>query len=40
MENITLEHSEKGKVLLVLNNYTFYKNRITQGGGKWRFILK
>jgi hypothetical protein len=30
MENITRVFSEKGKVLLILNDYTFYKDRIIQ----------
>jgi hypothetical protein len=34
MENITGVYSEKCKILLVLNNYTFYKNRVTQVGVK------
>jgi len=40
MENITRVYIEKGKVLLVLKNYTFYKDRITQAGVKWRCTLK
>jgi hypothetical protein len=40
MENITRMYSEKGNVLLVLNNYIFYKDRITQAGVKWRCTLK
>jgi len=40
MENITRVFSEKGKMLLVLNNYSFYRDQITQSGVKWRCILK
>jgi predicted nucleic-acid-binding protein len=40
IENLTRIFSEKGKILLVLNNYTFYKDDITQGGIKWRCTLK
>jgi hypothetical protein len=40
MENITRVYSEKGNILLVLNNYTFYKDRITQANVKWRCTLK
>jgi len=40
MENISRVYSEKGNILLVLNNYTFYKDRITQAGVKWRCTLK
>jgi hypothetical protein len=40
MENITRMYSEKGIILLVLNNYTFYKDHITQAIVKWRCTLK
>lgn len=40
MENDTRVFSEKERMLLVLNNYTFYKYRITQVGITWRFTLK
>jgi hypothetical protein len=40
MENIARVYSENGNILLVLNNYTFYKDYITQTRVKWRCTLK
>ena len=40
MENIKRVYSEKGNVLLLLNNYTFYKDHITQAGVKWQMYIK
>jgi hypothetical protein len=40
MENITRVYSKKGNVLLVLNNYTVCKDRITQASVKWRCTSK
>jgi hypothetical protein len=40
MENITRVYSKKSNILLILNDYTFYKDRITQASAKWRSTLK
>jgi len=40
IEYITQVYSDNGKMLLHLNNYKFYKDRITQAGVEWMYTSK